>query len=71
MQIRQRIQEGAPRGLKRSSSGATFSASALLAMAGKGPSKMEQIGQQQLAKMDQQIEKLDAIERAAGLEFVA
>ena len=71
LKIEKRIQDGGAEGLKRSSSGTTFSASALVAMGGKGPSKMEQIGQQQLVKMDKQIEKLDEIKKAGALEFVA
>lgn len=71
LKIGGKIQEGGVEGVKRSSSGTTFSAAALVAMGGKGPSKMEQIGQQQLVKMDKQIEQLGEIKKAGAMEFVA
>lgn len=71
LKIEQRVREGGVEGVKRSSSGATFSASALVAMAARGETKLEKIGQQQLAKLDEQIAATRDLADALRMEFVA
>ena len=52
------------------SSGATFSAAALMALGGRGAGP-EQLQRQQLAKLDKQIEQNERLIRAVAMEFVA
>jgi hypothetical protein len=71
LKIGGKIQEGGVEGIKRSSSGTTFSASALVAMAGKGPSKMEQLAKEQLAKTDEHIQATRDLKEAMEITVTA
>lgn len=70
--VEAKIIDGAKLAKERANGGgATFSAAALVALGGRGPSRIERLAQEQLAKTDEQIEAIRDVERAVSLEYIA